>query len=364
MSSDFDEAYVADCRQLQNGITQLQTATQDIHRELRSPAADSASLLETRGRIDVAIAQISDLQTVLKRLRAYTVSCQDTAEKAQKRSQYQQLSQKLQAAAKDLEAEIQQYIKACNSSRGAVVGGSSSSSSTAGASSANIAGTTSASSSSSSSTASSANNSRGLTNSNGSTSPSKRPQTAVEMSSMGDTRTTPAPRNDGVGGLGNLLTNDADSTSSSTNLYNHDINNPYAYESNYGSNPYTSNADLLDPFSPSSGTSGNQTQKTGLLYPAQEVTDAELERGRLQQMLNVQGRMEDLQNIYVDLSEHVMRASENFGSIEAHVLRTAEMTHDAVNEIKITANRDFRSYYRRASAAMLFILFLLWNMLF
>jgi len=96
----------------------------------------------------------------------------------------------------------------------------------------------------------------------------------------------------------------------------------------------------------------------------QEVTEADLEQGRLQQMLNVQSRMEDLQSIYVDLSDHVNRASESFASIEAQVLRTAEMTHDAVNEIKITANSDFRFWYRRASAAILFILFMIWNLFF
>mmetsp|Transcript_12671 Transcript_12671/g.30825 ORF Transcript_12671/g.30825 Transcript_12671/m.30825 type:complete len:337 (+) Transcript_12671:1364-2374(+) len=335
--ADFDEAYVADCKVLQNGISRLQTATQDIRKELAF--ADSSSLLQTRSSIDAAIAHIAELQLVLKRLRAYTANAADPSEKHNKKQMYQQLSTKLQTAAKDLEAEIQQYIKACNVQRGGAgvaAGGSAGSSSNTG-------------------------DGEQLQQAAGHSS-SSASSNSHELRDFSDPlapTTTNRPNNNLSSAFGGSSSSTSASSRSST-----DPSRPASQHLQDGGGGGIF-ADMQDPFFIDNDPYKHQAQLGGVFgSQPREVTEADLEKGKLERMLSVQSRMEDLQSIYVDLSEHVSRASESFASIEAQVLRTAEYTHDAVNEIKITANRDFRALFRKAGVAVMFVLFVLWNLFF
>ncbi|CAD7969147.1 unnamed protein product [Amoebophrya sp. A120] len=334
-----DADYVQDCRLLESGIRNVQNSAYNIHKELT--IADSSSLLQTRSLIDASIAQIAELQTVLKRLRAYTQNANDVTEKASRKQMYQQLSMKLQAAAKDLENEIQQYINACNVQRS-----TSPSTSTGGIGA--------------------GNSNRQQAGSSTTTS-----HELIDMSSGGGAGGRAgggsSSSSSGAGGL-NLQNNYNQDplipTTSSNNAYNTTTGSSTS-SSTASSSSRSNNVNNL-PY----GTIINQPQLSQFQQQAQksflgqEITDADLEQGRYERMVSVQTRMEDLQNLYTDLSDHVSRASEQFASIEAHVLRTAEMTHDAVNEIKITANRDFRQLFRRMMMGIVVFLFFLWNFFF
>lgn len=106
-ASSPDCYYVEDCRHMQQGIYALQSHLGQIHRDLRY----GNELLQTRTLIDDGIAQVTQLQTTLNRIREYTMQAPSPVEKNQRKTMYRQFSDKLAAAAKELEAEIEEYIR-------------------------------------------------------------------------------------------------------------------------------------------------------------------------------------------------------------------------------------------------------------
>ena len=91
------------------------------------------------------------------------------------------------------------------------------------------------------------------------------------------------------------------------------------------------------------------------------IDEVELERDRAEAMASVSSRMQALQSIYIDISDHVSRASTSLNSIENHLLESVDDTGEATREIKITASRQFRDYFRRVSVGAFFALVVIYT---
>lgn len=101
-----------------------------------------------------------------------------------------------------------------------------------------------------------------------------------------------------------------------------------------------------------------------LQQQTQTIHEADLERERAEAMASVSDRMQALQSIYIDISDHVSRASTQFTSIESHLIDTAGDTGEALREVKITAARHFQEYFRRMTFGAFLAMILLYTLFF
>ena len=106
-ASTSDSYYVEDCRHLQQGLYSLQAHIAQVNRDLRY----GNELAQTRSLIDDGIAQVTELQSALARIREYTLSAPSPVEKNQRRTMYKQFADRLAAAAKELEGQIEEYVR-------------------------------------------------------------------------------------------------------------------------------------------------------------------------------------------------------------------------------------------------------------